>query len=307
MTTTKNETPTVSPTDYPQITLSSRSRSPNSQQTVSPFVLSATQHPRLQNRVDEAPYVYIIRPQDTLWGIANQLGLPLSALLNATQGSWQLNAGERLIIPRPSKLATPDTAFNPQIMLSEPNCQFMAGNRLACLGWAYNQSASAVSTIAIYVTLEDARGKVIAEARTTTAYHLLLPEERAPFRVIFPNIQKDDFRAFAHLGAVTPPTVLLRTLSAHHDIEFTESYLGYTYVTIDTRILPEQAIGSARVIATIFTQDEWVVGYGVAEIDERYAHAQQSGHVMTVIIPKRGDDGPLYHQLHVEAYIRDES
>lgn len=304
-TTTKNQTPPISSTEYPHQTPWIWSRNADNHQLLTQLPPLPTHHPQLDKEIEETPFYNMVQPQDGLWTIAEHLGLSLEEVLIGSERQWYLNAGEHIPIYSPSKFALSAISFQPQLSISEPNCQFTTGNSLTCFGWVYNRSEQAVSTVALHISVKNRRGDVIAETRTTTAYHLLQPTDRAPFRAIFPSVPDDEFFISTRLEAVTPTLGLLTAISANHE-HITKPTISHPYVTIDAEIGPHRAIkGTVRVVASIFTEKGALISYRVREISD--FSAQNEHRTIVIVVPVLSNTAQLYHHLHLEAYINEES
>lgn len=180
----------VSPTVLPRITLTlrvSEARAP----TITPFAPTASTQPT--ETPSPADY-YIVRPGDTLLGIALDLGLNIDQIkaANPMLDPLALQVGQQVLLPRPG-LAVAAAPTPLPVELAPPVCVDLITGSLLCMGLVRNQHDRPITNARVLLRLRDQDGQVLAETSTGVEKALILPGEQAPYSAIFEAL--DDVQA----------------------------------------------------------------------------------------------------------------
>src|SRR5829696_2743503 len=128
------------------------------------------------------PLSYVIQPGDTLAEIATRFNLSIEALQDANVGITTLEAGENLLIPRPTPLP---------LDVQAPTCYETTPGNLLCLGRVDNPLDFPVESVTVEVSLVQADG-TIALRRSTVEQMLIPAGSFAPYQASF-SVGSSDF------------------------------------------------------------------------------------------------------------------
>jgi LysM repeat protein len=121
------------------------------------------------------PLSYVIQPGDTLAEIATRFNLSIEAIQDANARITTLEAGENLLIPRPTPLP---------LDVQAPTCYETTPGNLLCLGRVDNPLDFAVESVTVEVSLIQADG-TIALRRSTVEQMLIPAGSFAPYQASF--------------------------------------------------------------------------------------------------------------------------
>jgi LysM repeat protein len=139
----------------------------------------------LQSETPAPAGFYIVRPGDTLLGIALDLGLNLDQLkaANPTLNPLALQVGQQIVLP-PSGVAVAAATPLP-LQLDPPACFDLITGSLLCIGQVRNLHDRPVTGVRIRLRLRNLNGDIIAETSTGVEQTIILPGLDAPYSAIF--------------------------------------------------------------------------------------------------------------------------
>ncbi len=288
----------ASPTSPPQVTLTLRkvaSRTPPA--TATPPAVTTTEQAAVPTS-SPAPHAYVVRPGDTLLGIALDFGLSVEdlQLANPAIDPLALQVGQALVIPQPG-LAVAAASTPIGLTLDAPVCYDLITGSILCLGLIVNRFDQALQQVQVRVGLLDAAGGLVAEAITGIDQRVIPPHESAPYSVIIRSRPYTSTSASLMSADIVPmpqDLVVLQVLEARVEQQDRRYRLMLTL-----RNPSDRATGPARLVLTLLDADGQVTGFRV----QNTAEGLDPGATVTVEIEAQaqGSSGPLSHQIYAEA------
>lgn len=284
----------VSPTSLPPITLTLRVREPRAP-TITPSVPVPTTPPPATPAPAE---FYIVRPGDTLLGIALDLGLSIEQLkaVNPTLDPLALQVGQQVILPAPG-MAIAAAATPLPLQLDDPTCFDLITGRLLCIGQVRNQHDQPVTGVRLRLLLRGRDGAVLAETSTGIEQTLILPGQQAPYSVIFEAA-----------GDVQPEVVLLHAVTATGqealplDIVDEQAAISGRHYHVSATIANTTGIATRppRVILTVVDSEGKLAAFRVMTGTVGMEPGARQ-FIQIDALPPAGS-GEFTHHLYVEAY-----
>lgn len=150
----------------------------------------ATPIPTATPTVTPTPIVYTVQSGDTLLKIALQFDISTEAIqeVNGIVDPRFLQIGQALIIPRgeQNQEATPTPTPTPfPLSITAINFQQTAQGTLWCLGTVSNPGDVPLAEVVVEAALFDANGVLLAREAAFTQLDVVLPEQSAPFAILF--------------------------------------------------------------------------------------------------------------------------
>jgi len=211
------------------------------------------------------PFLYMIRENDTLSGIATRFGVSLQALLAANPGiqPTTLSIGQTLTIPTGSEIPDEATPTPAPLAVTQVRCWPESGGGLWCFGLVANEHGDSLENLSARISLLDDEGEELAAGIAYGLLDVLPPGASMPLAYHFaPPV---DAQAVARLQVLTA----IRLLPG--DTRYLPVMLTGTLVAVDaggrTATVSGQAVltrsgttGSLWVLATALDADGNVVG-----------------------------------------------
>ena len=211
------------------------------------------------------PFIYTIRANDTLSGIASRFGVSLEALLAANPGiqPTTLSIGQNLTIPTGSEIPGEPTPTPAPLAVTQVRCWPESGGGLWCFGLVINEHGDTLENLSARISLLDEDGGELAAGIAYGLLDVLPPGASMPLAYHF--VPPLDPQAVARLQVLTA----IRLLPG--DTRYLPVMLTGTLVAVDaggrTATVSGQAVltrpgtaGSLWVLATAFDADGNVVG-----------------------------------------------
>ncbi len=295
------------PTQLPPITLTVRLRPtilPPSPPTPPP---AATRQDMGTPVADAGQRVAIVRPGDTLLGIALEFGVAVEVLraANPNVDPRSLQVGQQLIIPISPPNGIP--TFPPLIglVLPVPICYPLPTERTLCLGEVQNPLPFAAGGVIVRVQLLDRQLNVVGEQHTGLEQTLVLPGMAAPYAVTFALEWEENYQVVTTLlRALERPAALVEHFTPLV-VEDEQAILeGRRYVLQASVYNPtSKPTGPVLLVMTVRDALQQIVGYRAVII----AHGLMPGErhpILLEVIPQPGT-APLAHSLYIEARLID--
>lgn len=293
---TSDTAPTLAPTSLPLVTLTLRNRAPALVTSPTPMPPTATP---VAEEVAQAR-LYVVRPGDTLLGIALDYGVDVAALeaANPELDPLALQVGQQVIVPPPGEpilAATPVT-----LGLPAPNCREMITGKILCLGQVINTQTETVEQVQVRIRLLDSMGAPLAEVTTGIEQTLIPPGGAAPYSAIFDAVDDAQVAVSVQMAQSVGQTNWI-TLGA--DAAAVESSSNRVSVEANIHNPSDHVTGPGRVVLTLFDSGGQVAGFRVVAIGA----GLEPGETRTIkieAISQSDEDGPLTYQLYAEARWR---
>lgn len=213
------------------------------------------------------PFVYNVKPGDTMGQIAEKFNVDLDTLLAANPGvnPNSMRVGEALHIPSDPKNPTGESTPTPAPFgVEQVACYPTLDGGLWCFVLAHNDSAVSIENITAQVTLLDSGGKSVSTQTALLPLDVLPPGQTLPLSVFFaPGLPSDVHPQVQVLTAIR----LLR-----NDARYLDATVQNTQVQVDWSGLSAQVSGQVTlpadsksatqvwVAAVIYDADGNVVG-----------------------------------------------
>jgi LysM repeat protein len=138
------------------------------------------------------PIIYIVKPGDTVLGIAAQFGVGAAAIqeVNGITDPRRLQVGQELVIPRPDEEPSQPPTSTPTPLpftIAGLSFQETPTGGLWCLGEVYNTTPAAIEQVRVAVSLFNEAGEVVASNSAFIALDVVTPTARSPFAILFPT------------------------------------------------------------------------------------------------------------------------
>jgi LysM repeat protein len=298
--TTHDAAPTLSPTQLPKITLTSRPP------------LAPTPHFTPQYTiamivpVTPTPVVYAVQPGDTLLQIARRFGVDPGQLQIANGGlePRSLQIGQLLSIPAPvfdvEGNPTLPTSTPLNLPLIPPTCYPTPTNHILCLGQVTNPLGEAIQRVTVTVSLLREDGSLLAEGQAGIEQHVIPPGRSAPYRILL----KADWRAYAGSAARvqsadSAPGAEQRFVPLEVYDREQQTADGHFEISAILHNPDAQIAHLRRVIVTLSDGKGQITGYRVIQLDHLLIANESFPLEISVIsqVPGR----PAQHTVYVEA------
>jgi LysM repeat protein len=211
------------------------------------------------------PYIYTIRENDTISGIASRFGISQEALLAANPGVQPntLSIGQNLIIPTGSEIPGEPTPTPAPVAVTQVRCWPESGGGLWCFGLVKNEYGDTLENLSARISLLDEQDSELAAGIAYGLLDILPPGASMPLAYHF--VAPIDPLAVPRLQVLTA----IRLLPG--DTRYLPVQLTGTLVAVDaggrTATVSGQAVltrpGTAEslwVLATAYDADGNVVG-----------------------------------------------
>lgn len=249
--------PVTSPTQLPRITLTLRVR-----ETKTPLPTpTPPAFPTHQTETYPADGVYIVRPGDTLLGIALDTGLDVEQIraANPDINPLALQVGQQIVLPPPGLLIA--AAPTPVPLQPEaPDCHDLITGSLLCLGQVVNLHDAPVTDVQVRVRLVDAGGALLAEKTARIEQAVIPPGQSAPYSAMFQVA--GEVHAQAALLTAAPVTagdwVLLDVIEPQ-----TETTKGRCRIRAMLQNTTGTTTGPPRLVLTLLDDEGRVVGFRI--------------------------------------------
>jgi hypothetical protein len=146
-------------------------------------------------------------------------------------------------------------------------CYPLATGALYCLAEAYNTGPAALENVAVRITLAGADGLPLADAVAQSARDVIFPGERAPLAALFSMAPS----GVAAIGAALVSALPLDDAASRYVplevVTHSAAAAGPVWtVTGQVRNPTAAAAASVRLVATLYSADEAVLGFRVAAL-----------------------------------------
>jgi LysM repeat protein len=144
------------------------------------------------------PFIYTVKNDDTMLGIAFQFGIKLEDLqaANPKIDPHYMGAGLKLIIPIseeiPELLATPTPA---QVQAGQPRCYRTGDGGALCIMALRNEHESSIENLSVWMGLYNNAGENITSQTAYTPLNILTPGSTMPIMAYFAPPLPDAFQA----------------------------------------------------------------------------------------------------------------
>lgn len=287
--------PTLLPTNTPQITLTTRPREPLSRPTDTTATLTPTS--AATRIADAMPTIYVVRPGDTLLGIALDFGVDVT-YLRAANGDLDprtLQVGQQIIIPPPGS-ATVEAP--PRLQLEPPNCYPALNGGTRCIGRITNLADYPVEQVRVRVQLFQPPGTALAERSAGPEQAIIPPGAAAPYSATFNTRWQPDIQAQIILEhAMAAVRVDARFITLSISDEQVLNGAGRYRVQAALTNPGDHAAGVVRLTLILLDPAGHTTGYRV----QRVAEALPAGGSLQVQIEAVPQGDVADHQLYVEA------
>jgi hypothetical protein len=258
---------TIPPTKLPPITLTVRLREPTLP-PATPFTPPLqTETPAATQIADAGIEAYIVRPGDTLLGIALDFDIDMRLLHDYNPGvnPRSLQVGQQILVPS-GVTPSPTLKAVAPLVVDMPNCSVTLVNSLMCLGLIHNTQAYAVGNIRIRLQLIGPQQQVVAEKYTSIHQMLLLPGEAAPFSALFPaEAAPVDYHVTALLeSALANPPLQQQVLALVVEDAHQHFASGYFDFSATIHNPTDQSTAPVSLILTLLDANQQVIGYRYA-------------------------------------------
>ncbi len=295
---------TIPPTELPPITLTVRLREPTIP-SVTPFTPPAPATSPATTQIASAGIeAYIVRPGDTLLGIALDFGVDIGLLrdYNPDVNPRSLQVGQQILVPSGVTPSPTSKAVVP-LVVNPLNCAVTLVNSLACLGYIHNPQTYPVGNIRIRLQLFDQQQQVVAEKYTSIHQMVLLPGQSAPFSALF---QAETHQGYTSASAsvesaVANPAIqgqLVTLAVANEYNRFTGGYFEW-FATIHNPT--DYATAPVSLILTLLDANQQVIGYRYATTAAGLAPGEQMPVELRALAQR--DQPPAAYRFHYEALI----
>ncbi len=298
---------TITPTEYPPLTLIVRVPTLISTSTSTEPPPSPTPSPSQTKTARPTPVVYTVEAGDTLLGIAYQFGVSLEALQAANKNIAppMLQIGQSLVIPNPQNTVDGfpilPTQTPPPLPLAPPTCYETRAGKLLCLGEVDNTLPDPLERVAVRVRLFTADEQLLGEETATVEQQHIRSGETAPYRVLFDT----NGRKYAHTSATLVCAIVNPKADAHFlelIVEDETAAIQSNQMIISARLYNPgmETAEAVRLIATLYDETGNVIGYRTLQLDE----ALPPGKSLPVHLPVTFPTGTTVstHTLSVEAH-----
>ena len=291
---------TLSPTMLPQVTLTLRNREPVASPTPLTASTAATPSSDEVGEPDNPDSLYILRPGDTLLGIALDYGINVQQLraANPDLDPRTLQVGQPIMIPPAG--VTVAMATPVMLDLPPPTCYPLVTGSILCLGRVYNPQSAAVSQVRVQIALLDRAGQVL-ESRVGAVEQAVIPTQgTAPYSVIFDKIT---FAAATVTLASAQPAEALNEQWLTLVVENTSTHIENNRYQVEAQVHNQtgQVLGPGRIILTVFDSEEHIIGFRSLMLEEGFAIDETQTIWLESISQSSGTSAS--HTLYVEAPV----
>ncbi len=219
------------------------------------------------------PVTYVVKKGDTLGGIAYTYGISVE-VLQAANPSVQpafLSIGAVLTIPvivdssasNIAAAASPTPV--PLTLAAGPACYQQVTGALYCLVEARNPGAAPLQNVSAQIALIGPKGEVLASEIAYSALDLILPGSGAPLAAWFPSVPPAMVAPVAQVVSAQPASAE-GALGVPLDITSPQMApstdpIGLWTVTGQVRNGSASAVGSVRLVLTLYDRQKQIVGY----------------------------------------------
>jgi LysM repeat protein len=289
--------PTNAPTNTPPITLTVRVLQPRPpthtpQHTTSSRIQGAS--------TPQAARSYVVRPGDTLLGIALDFGVEVEQLQasNPEIDPLQLQVGQAIVIPFSRYANVTPSTFSPvELSLPQPTCYGLPTNTVYCLGQVVNPQTFPVEQVRVSVQIM--REGIITERTASVERSIVWPGQSAPYSVRFPGEWDEGDTALAILQTAKAVDDDNRYVRLAVEDQQVEQRIGRYQVAFTLHNLSDTATYPVNIILMLLDTDGSMIGYrttqtglGVAPNARLSTQIEVISHVQNTI---------ARHVLYVEA------
>lgn len=292
---TSYSAPMASPTQLPQITLTLRLRETRAPTPTPTPPATTTVQPEASAHTSGEKYV--VRPGDTLLGIAIDLGLNTADLqaANPELDPLALQVGQAINVP-PAALPVASAPTLMPLEVAPPTCLDLVTDRLLCLGQVTNSLDQAVTGVRVQVNLTNIDGQSIAETTAGVEQVIIPPGQSAPYSAMFDLAEATEANAVLLVAAPASTSNLLPLDVVNDQGRQNGRRYAVTATIVNNTLV---AVTPPRIVLTLYDTDQQVTGYRVVQ----FARGLEPGDSETIEIEAvaQTGDGELSHQLYVEA------
>ncbi len=257
---------TIPPTELPPITLTVRLREPTIPPPSPLAPLTTTELPAATQIASAGLEAYIVRPGDTLLGIALDFDVNVNLLrdYNPNVNPRGLQVGQQILVPTGITPTATLRALVP-LALDTPTCSVTLVSSVLCMGRIVNTQTYTVGNIRIRMQLisTDADERILDERYTSINQMLLLPGEAAPFSVLFRNTNQQPYSRVAAIleAAVANPPLqnqLIALIVEAEANQFINGHFEFSAVLVNPSAQTTAPVG---LTLTLLDVDQRVIGY----------------------------------------------
>ena len=180
--------------------------------TPTPFIIP-TEQPILPS---PTPFKHVIKPGDTLYGIALKYNISLDKLVSANPGinTSILTIGKELNIPfnGDEDLSVPTPTPYP-VSIGDPACQLTNDGGMWCFSLIHNNQNHSLENISAAINLYDGENKLVQSYVAIPPLDYLFPDQKIPAAVYISAPLPDEFQV---------STVLITSLLSEREINLTK-------------------------------------------------------------------------------------
>ncbi len=246
--------PTPTPEPTPTLSVAVAVATLPATSTPAPYTPAPTPTPT----ITPTPVMHTIGAGESLLGVAGLYGVTVAALqdANGILDPRFLQVGQQLIIPRPEEAAEAEggdqTPTPTPLPVDVQNVYFndTAIGGLHVLGEVYNPGGEPLEQVRVGVSLLDANDKEIARTEGLVALDLVMPQQAAPFAIVF----GEQTGAFARYRVFATHAVAAWVGSYYRDLQVVdvrtrgERYASYTISGVIRNTGPEDAVDVQAVL-----------------------------------------------------------
>ena len=133
-------------------------------------------------------FIYVVEPNDTLIGIADQFSITVEELVSANpdKDPQFLIPGDQMIIPLGGNLPAVPTPTSVPIRPMDTHCYPSADGGLWCSTSVRNEFSDVLENLSVLISLTDSSGQEVTSQEAFGLLDILLPGESMPLAVFFP-------------------------------------------------------------------------------------------------------------------------
>jgi LysM repeat protein len=288
--------PTLSPTNTPQTTLTVRIRQPRPPTMVSQI---ATFTPTPVNATPQAALLYTVRPGDTLLGIALDFAVDVIQLqaVNPDVDPLQLQVGQKIVIPY---ITVPSSSLSPvapvSLSLPPPSCYELPTDRVYCLGQVINLQDFPVSQVRVRVRLF--HSGLMVERVVGVEREIIWPGQSAPYSALFNGTWDDGdiASAFLHTAQAAKNEHYVQLMIENEQVEQHRGRYVVNFTLYNPSPLSSYPV---NLFLLLLDSTGHIVGYRVARTERGLDPDSRLPAQIEAIAPV--EDADLTHILYAEA------
>jgi LysM repeat protein len=213
------------------------------------------------------PFIYVVKNDDTMLGIAFQFGIKLEDLqaANPTVDPHFMGAGLKLIIPIsteiPQVLPTPSSA---PVETDQPRCYRTGDGGAWCIMALHNEQKSSIENLSVWMGLYDRAGNNLSSQTAYPPLNILAPGSTMPIMAYFSPPLPGEFQAQGEvLSALTVAADDQRYLNSQVNVETVDINPDGGGATVSGQVvLPDNSTVPSQlwVLAVAYDADGNIIG-----------------------------------------------